>query len=750
VSARTSANRLVRVRGLTGALLPHHSAIARDALLALWLLVCVSGCSHKEARQQEVAAGAWEASSHDLAEIVRAEDTRRAKAIPTVSLSSDDSALRRRGARALARILDPDDSQLLSALQDGDDETVAWAAFGLGESCRDQQDAHVRALVARLVSFDSSDRQTEGVDGLRSVLRALGRCSGVAAERTLAAWLARHRPSDPMAEEAAYALGDVAVARGSLVPETVDALLDAAQGPSPLDAALYPFGRADVGLGVRQKERLGQAARASLSRPGPSRIFAVKALVRLGTEGVVDLANVLTGGAYGTAERAEAARSLARLDRPGIDALEQAFLSIAPITLDSVSPAAVVVLLAVLQGIPSDVSNPAASALRALASLSVTELAPAPTRNHASALRCAAASKFAGWDSEAARRCDVADGVRGKLARIEILDRTNLRGPSRDAWLSLTRGIESVRVREAAIALLEHHPEAADVASTVLAEALAGPEPGLVAVAAGVLNAHPERAFLPAAKETHAVTGSNRSRPRTDNANHGLVQSISVALRGAIARPWAEDLVDPPAALIDAAMAVGLDGAHTFARAACDSPNPVLRARAARALETAGESAATCLMPVLGDSPAPELGHLASRPVHIRFETDAGPLTIAFDPVFAPVETTRIVALANSGFYDGLVIHRASPGAIAQLGDPEGDGYGGAGRTLRSEMSPVAFMPFDVGLALSGRDSGSSQIFVTLTRAPNLDGRYPWIGHAEGDWDAVVDGDLVHAARVEP
>ena len=426
------------------------------------------------------------------------------------------------------------------------------------------------------------------------------------------------------------------------------------------------------------------------------------------------------------------------------------FISIAPATLDPVSPAAVVVLLAVLQGIPSEVSNPAASALRALASLPVMERAPAPTRNHASALRCAAASKFSAWDSDAARRCDLGDGVRGKLTRLEILDRTNLRGASRDAWLSLTRGTESVRVREAAVALLEHHPEAADVASTVLAEALAGPEPGLVAVAAGVLNAHPERAFVSPAKGTHAVTGSNHSRLRMDNADHGLAPAVSVALRGALARPWAEDLVDPPAALIDAAMAIGLDGARTFARAACDSSNPVLRARAARALEAAGESAAACRMPVLADSPAPELGHLASRLVRIRLETDAGPLAIAFDPIFAPVETTRLVTLANSGFYDGLVIHRASPGAIAQLGDPEGDGYGGAGRTLRSEMSPVAFMPFDVGLALSGRDSGSGQLFVTLTRAPNLDGRYPWIGHAYGDWDAVVDGDLVHSARVEP
>jgi cyclophilin family peptidyl-prolyl cis-trans isomerase len=69
---------------------------------------------------------------------------------------------------------------------------------------------------------------------------------------------------------------------------------------------------------------------------------------------------------------------------------------------------------------------------------------------------------------------------------------------------------------------------------------------------------------------------------------------------------------------------------------------------------------------------------------------------------------------------------------------------------MRSETSPVAFGPLDVGVALSGRDTGSSQFFVALTRAPNLDGRYPWVGRADGDWEAIVDGDVVRSVRVEP
>ena len=60
-------------------------------------------------------------------------------------------------------------------------------------------------------------------------------------------------------------------------------------------------------------------------------------------------------------------------------------------------------------------------------------------------------------------------------------------------------------------------------------------------------------------------------------------------------------------------------------------------------------------------------------------------------------------------------------------------------------------MPDDplVGVALAGRDTGSSQIFVTLGRTPHLDGEYAWVGRAEGDWSAVAEGDVIRAVRVE-
>ena len=54
----------------------------------------------------------------------------------------------------------------------------------------------------------------------------------------------------------------------------------------------------------------------------------------------------------------------------------------------------------------------------------------------------------------------------------------------------------------------------------------------------------------------------------------------------------------------------------------------------------------------------------------------------------------------------------------------------------------------DVGMALAGRDTGSSQLFITLSRTPHLDGEYTRIGRAAGAVDGVAEGDVVIDARV--
>jgi len=105
------------------------------------------------------------------------------------------------------------------------------------------------------------------------------------------------------------------------------------------------------------------------------------------------------------------------------------------------------------------------------------------------------------------------------------------------------------------------------------------------------------------------------------------------------------------------------------------------------------------------------------------------------------------------GFYDGLTFHRVVPDFVAQGGDPKGDGSGGPGYSVRCEITLRHYQTGSVGMALSGKDTGGSQFFVTLSPQPHLDGRYTLFGEVVEGMDAVralVEGDRILQATIEP
>jgi len=109
----------------------------------------------------------------------------------------------------------------------------------------------------------------------------------------------------------------------------------------------------------------------------------------------------------------------------------------------------------------------------------------------------------------------------------------------------------------------------------------------------------------------------------------------------------------------------------------------------------------------------------------------------------------RLLALIQKGTWNGVRVHREVAGFVVQFGDPDGDGLGGAGpSTLPSELSPVPFEALDVGMALSGRDTGTSQVFITLAPAAHLLGDFPWIGRATGAFSKLTTGDTIQRATI--
>ena len=754
----------------------HRTLHERFAMRFLMVLVVVApvlalGCS----KPSGAGASALDASPEktppvDLRTIARAEDQRRAKDIPDAVRASHDVTVRRRAARALARIADEGSlAGLLRALDDDDLETVAWGAYGLGATCprgvakpagvqadAQRQDTHVRALVARAASLgNGADAASGGVDARGAIARALGRCGGALAEESLASWVRTNAPG--YLEAAAYALGDIAGAKRKLADETMTALIDVATGrpdTPPIDVALYPFARMDA-PGEAFAPRILAAARAALARPGAARLFAIRALGRSGDDAIFDLVGVIEQKSSFTAtERAAAALVLGQMGKSGragaADALAYLVPDKDPIALAALAGDEYAVMHSLAASIGAEPPKKIEPSLYSLAGMPVPAGASDSLARRIAELRCTAAGALArgAFDTELLRKCDAENGEAYESARLaSLLVRHPLAADRKAAWLVLARSTH-VKVREAAMEALDAHAELRDTARPVLAETLASDKAGPVAVAADAIFAHPQRAYTLSRAEIRAALDPSAPPPTADPAEE-VDPAIAKALKSALARAWPEDLIETRVAVMKAGIALGLKEAREAVSVACRDANATVRKDAEAALRSLSDLSTECKPPANAPSPADEIASPLSKPTKVTFTLDAGSFGITFDPALAPIAATRFVALARSGFYKGIVVHRVVPGFVVQFGDPGGDGYGGSGKLLRCETSPVAFAPLDVGIALSGRDTGSSQLFVTLTRTPHLDGEYTRFGHAEGDWAAIAEGDVIHEVTVE-
>src|SRR3990167_11059577 len=74
--------------------------------------------------------------------------------------------------------------------------------------------------------------------------------------------------------------------------------------------------------------------------------------------------------------------------------------------------------------------------------------------------------------------------------------------------------------------------------------------------------------------------------------------------------------------------------------------------------------------------------------VKIKIETSMGDIYADLYHREAPRTVENFVKLAEKGFYDGLMFHRVIPNFMIQTGDPNGDGTGGPGYTIKDEFDP--------------------------------------------------------------
>ncbi|HMJ16038.1 MAG TPA: peptidylprolyl isomerase, partial [Polyangiaceae bacterium] len=380
-----------------------------------------------------------------------------------------------------------------------------------------------------------------------------------------------------------------------------------------------------------------------------------------------------------------------------------------------------------------------------IATLALQGSESAPLARRIVLMRCAAASVLANTRSlyPELRACDPdPQGRAGLLAVVKVLDRATITGARYERWRSLLEAKDAV-VRQAALGLMPSHPEIAQ-AYRVLASALIAEEDGTVASAARVLAAYPERASEHPGAQRRAVEAEG-ARPPPEAAPLKPHSTLLQALQKAFGKKRSPDAIETRVALVDAVAALQLLSYKPAIETDCKSANPTLREHAEQALRLLGDRSKACTAAAPHARPPDELGASLPRELRLRFATDAGELGITLNGELSPIAVARIQKLVQSGFYAGLSVHRVVPGFVAQFGDPGGDGFGGASLpALPCETSPLGFDTLSVGIALAGRDTGSSQLFVTLGPQPHLDGKYSLIGRAEPGWDRLAPGDVIH------
>jgi peptidyl-prolyl cis-trans isomerase B (cyclophilin B) len=113
----------------------------------------------------------------------------------------------------------------------------------------------------------------------------------------------------------------------------------------------------------------------------------------------------------------------------------------------------------------------------------------------------------------------------------------------------------------------------------------------------------------------------------------------------------------------------------------------------------------------------------------LTLDTSAGPIRLALDPAAAPGHVRNIVALAESGFYDGGCFHRIIKGFMIQGGCPEGTGTGGPGYKIPAEFNATPHEPGVLSMARTNDpNSAGSQFFICLDKVPHLDRQYTAFG----------------------
>lgn len=127
---------------------------------------------------------------------------------------------------------------------------------------------------------------------------------------------------------------------------------------------------------------------------------------------------------------------------------------------------------------------------------------------------------------------------------------------------------------------------------------------------------------------------------------------------------------------------------------------------------------------------------------YARLETNLGDLNLELHTDTAPKAVWNFTRLAQRGYYDGVAFHRNMPGFMIQGGDPSGTGRGGEsvwGRNFDDELEGANTHSArgTLSMANKGKNTNSSQFFLTYKPTPHLDRKHTVFGRLAGGLDVL-------------
>jgi cyclophilin family peptidyl-prolyl cis-trans isomerase/HEAT repeat protein len=235
--------------------------------------------------------------------------------------------------------------------------------------------------------------------------------------------------------------------------------------------------------------------------------------------------------------------------------------------------------------------------------------------------------------------------------------------------------------------------------------------------------------------------------PEETNAS-ALIAALPAALAD-------KELNDAALAVLDALGKQKTSAANEAIKTALDSSDYLIRRKAVAVLKANGAgdfSARIGTVKTLNTAADYEraLDRIGKR-FNAVVNTTKGSFTIELLPEEAPLNVDNFIQLAARRFFNGITIHRVVPNFVIQDGDPRGDGNGGPGYQIRCEINEAPYQRGAVGMALSGKDTGGSQWFITHSPQPHLDGGYTVFGNVVAGMDVVDNiarGDVIQSIAV--